>query len=64
MGSASLRFASWLDAAGCRVPRNASGAPLYPIEISPLFADSADALRRRLSAPLRIDGPTYLGDAE
>lgn len=60
----SALFASWLDAAGCRVPRNASGAPLYPIEISPLFADSADALRRRLSAPLRIDGPTYLGDAE
>lgn len=60
----SALFASWLDAAGCRVPRDAGGAPLHPIEISPLFADSAEALRRRLSSPLRIEGPTYLGDAE
>ena len=53
----SRLFADWLEAAGVPVPRDAAGQPLVPIEIDPLFADNAEALRQRLagsSAEIRV----------
>jgi len=40
--------ARWLEQAGVAVPRDARGEPLSRIEIGPLYAEDADALRRRL----------------
>ncbi|HPS53803.1 MAG TPA: UDPGP type 1 family protein [Phycisphaerae bacterium] len=42
------RWASWLDAAGVKIPRDASGLVAAAIEISPLFANSADELADKL----------------
>ena len=39
--------ASWLESAGCVVKRSAQGEPLHAVEISPLFADTREALIRR-----------------
>jgi UDP-N-acetylglucosamine/UDP-N-acetylgalactosamine diphosphorylase len=58
----SRSAARWLEAAGVRVPRRADGAPVQPIEISPLFADSAAALRERKIGPLSFDKPVYLDE--
>ena len=41
------QFARWLEAAGGHVPRGEDGSPLHAIEISPLFADGADAVAAR-----------------
>jgi UDP-N-acetylglucosamine/UDP-N-acetylgalactosamine diphosphorylase len=54
--------ASWLDAAGAPPPRDAAGNPTVPIEISPLFADSAEALLKKSIAPPDYRRPVYLGD--
>lgn len=58
----SAQFASWLIAAGVAVPTDDEGFPTVNIEISPRFADSAEALLARKSElPASIDGDTYLG---
>ncbi len=41
-------WAKWLEAAGCNVPRNASGACTVPIEISPAFALDADEFASKI----------------
>lgn len=41
-------WAPWIEAAGGTVPRDATGAPSIPIEISPAFAASADELAERM----------------
>jgi UDP-N-acetylglucosamine/UDP-N-acetylgalactosamine diphosphorylase len=45
------RAARWLEACGCRVPRDSHGEPDLPLEISPAFALDAEDLRERLVAP-------------
>lgn len=57
------RAASWLEAAGLRVPRDADGQVAAAIEISPLFADSAEELAKRIDRNLVItsDQNVYLG---
>jgi UDP-N-acetylglucosamine/UDP-N-acetylgalactosamine diphosphorylase len=44
------RAAVWLEQAGVAVPRDADGQVAAAIEISPLFADSAEALAARIEA--------------
>jgi len=41
------QFGRWARAAGHEVPVDASGLPEFPFEISPLFADSAEAFAAR-----------------
>jgi UDP-N-acetylglucosamine/UDP-N-acetylgalactosamine diphosphorylase len=53
--------AAWLEAAGVSVPRDASGEPAHPLEVSPLYALDAEELVRRVDASTRIDGPWYGG---
>ncbi len=57
------RAASWLEAAGIKVPRDADGQIAAAIEISPLFADSAEVLARHVDRGLAItsDQQVYLG---
>jgi len=57
------RAASWLEAAGIRVPRDADGQVAAAIEISPLFADSAVELAKKIDRNLVItsDQQVYLG---
>lgn len=45
------RAAGWLEACGCRIPRDAEGLPDLPLEISRSFALDAEDLRERLVAP-------------
>ncbi|HUX16777.1 MAG TPA: UDPGP type 1 family protein [Phycisphaerae bacterium] len=52
-----------LESAGVRVPRGLDGEPMFPVEISPLAARTAEELkdlarRRRLTA---VRNPLYLG---
>jgi len=57
------RAASWLEAAGLQVPRDADGQVAAAIEISPLFADSAEELAKRADGNLVITSGqnVYLG---
>jgi UDP-N-acetylglucosamine/UDP-N-acetylgalactosamine diphosphorylase len=57
------RAATWLEAAGLRVPRDADGQVAAAIEISPLFADSAEELAKRIDRNLVVtsDQNVYLG---
>ena len=57
----SALYASWLEQAGVRVPRDERGAPKHPIEISPLFALDAAELAGKVPRDLRIAGPVLLG---
>jgi UDP-N-acetylglucosamine/UDP-N-acetylgalactosamine diphosphorylase len=50
----SRLYASWLKAAGVDVPTDSRGYPPFPIEISPLAADSAEALRENYAGPASI----------
>jgi UDP-N-acetylglucosamine/UDP-N-acetylgalactosamine diphosphorylase len=52
--------AGWLESAGVTVPRNEDGRPVWPLEISPLFALDADELKQKLRSAMRVDRPTYL----
>ena len=54
-------YAGWLEKAGVNVPRTADGAPVAPIEISPLVALDAAELAGRVPADLKVEGPLYLG---
>ena len=53
----SALYASWLDQAGVRVPRDERGAPKHPIEISPLFALDAAELAGKVPKDLNISRP-------
>lgn len=58
----SAQFADWLAATGVRVPRDDDGRPTHAIEICPLFADDAEALKARgAELPTSIDGDTFIG---
>jgi len=48
------RAATWLEAAGCRVPRRSDGEPNAVIEISPLLALDRDELCEKLTDPPNI----------
>jgi UDP-N-acetylglucosamine/UDP-N-acetylgalactosamine diphosphorylase len=48
------RAASWLERAGVAVPRDADGQVAAAIEISPLYADSAQALAEKIDPALAI----------
>ncbi|HYC77144.1 MAG TPA: UTP--glucose-1-phosphate uridylyltransferase [Planctomycetota bacterium] len=52
--------AEWLDAAGAPPPRGPDGAPAVPLEISPLYADSPEALNAKRPKP-DYSKPVYLG---
>jgi UDP-N-acetylglucosamine/UDP-N-acetylgalactosamine diphosphorylase len=59
------RAAAWLEQAGVAVPRDADGQVAAAIEISPLFADSAEELKAKLEAkkPTIVAGQNlYLGE--
>ncbi len=57
------RAASWLEGAGIGVPRDADGQVATAIEISPLFADSAEQLAEKVDPNLTISTgqDVYLG---
>jgi len=57
------RAASWLEAAGISVPRDANGQVAAELEISPLFADSAEELAKNVDPNLTIGAgqSIYLG---
>ena len=48
------RTAGWLERAGVSVPRDANGQVAAALEISPLFADSAEALIGKLDTEINI----------
>jgi UDP-N-acetylglucosamine/UDP-N-acetylgalactosamine diphosphorylase len=48
-------YARWLQAAGVRVPRDASGRLTSRIQISPLFALDASELAQKISPTLKIE---------
>ena len=48
------RAAKWLAMAGVEVPRTADGEPDATLEISPLFADSAEALKSKNLPPTPV----------
>ena len=52
--------ASWLEKAGVKVPRDAKGSVVFPVEISPRFALDADELAARVWAGRIVDEPLYL----
>lgn len=49
------RDARWLEAAGVSIPKKADGEPDAVIEISPLYAVSADALKNGKSLPKKLE---------
>jgi len=51
--------ANWLERAGVAIPRTPSGDLEFPVEVSPLFALSADECLGKVSPGLPITGPTY-----
>ncbi len=57
------RAAEWLEQADLTVPRDADGQVAAAIEISPLFADSAEALQEKIDPELKITAGQnlYLG---
>jgi len=57
------RAATWLEAAGVRVPRDAEGQVAAALEISPLFADSAEELAEKVDPNMTITtgDRVYLG---
>jgi hypothetical protein len=56
----SNQAADWLERAGVRVPRDATGNVAVPLEISPLYALDSEELATKVDRNLRIEGPTYL----
>jgi len=57
------RAASWLERAGVKVPRDADGQVAAAIDISPLYADSAEELAGKVDKNLRVSAgqDLYLG---
>ena len=57
------QFARWLEAAGVEVPREQDGTLRHRIEISPLFANTAEEVLVRRGSVREIRGDLYLGEA-
>jgi len=57
------RAAGWLETAGLTIPRDAEGQVAAAIEISPLYADSPEALTEKIDQELKISPgqSVYLG---
>jgi len=57
------RAATWLEAAGINVPRDADGQVASAVEISPLYADSAEELAQKVDRGMEISSGQniYLG---
>jgi len=53
-------YVGWLEKAGAKIPRDASGNLKARIEISPLFALDAEELARKISPNLRLQDELYL----
>jgi UDP-N-acetylglucosamine/UDP-N-acetylgalactosamine diphosphorylase len=53
------RAAKWLTAAGVSVPMN-NAEPVFPLEISPLFAADEDELKQKLPTGFAVNGPMNL----
>jgi UDP-N-acetylglucosamine/UDP-N-acetylgalactosamine diphosphorylase len=53
-------FASWLEEAGVRVPRNEKGSPAVRLEISPLYALDREEALRRIPSDLEINDEILL----
>jgi UDP-N-acetylglucosamine/UDP-N-acetylgalactosamine diphosphorylase len=53
-------YGRWLAAAGVQVPLDNDGNPVYPMEISPLYADDAGTLACNYRGPKVITGPLVL----
>ena len=53
-------YVRWLKEAGITVPMKDETLPLYPIEISPLFALDAEDVKRKKERIPAITGPTYI----
>ena len=54
------KFAGWMECCGIAVERDATGEPLYRLEIDPCYASSAEELRARLDDSFRWDSDLYL----
>jgi len=52
----SRLYAKWLAAAGVEVSKGEDGYPLFPIEISPVFADGPEVLECNYTGPKRVTG--------
>jgi len=61
-GCMSREYARWLESAGVKVPRDASGAVAVPIEISPLYALDEEELARKIDRNLAIENELYLSE--
>jgi len=56
------QWARWLEAAGVAVPRTAAGEPALTFEVTPRFADSAEAMAEAVAAgnlPALVDGAVW-----
>lgn len=58
------KFSGWLEACGIDVPRDASGEPLYRVEIDPCFAIDAVELAERLGEGFVLNCDLLLSDVE
>lgn len=56
----SRLYGDWLKSAGARMGVDQEGYPPFPIELSPLYADSPAALRQVWDGPEEIDAPLLL----
>ncbi len=54
------KFARWLSFCGVRVPREATGRPAHRLEIDPVYANSAEELKKRLPSGFSIQGDVLL----
>lgn len=54
-------FARWLEDAGITVHKDNNGNVIEKIEISPLFADNSDELKRKINDSFQLSNPMVLG---
>jgi len=52
--------AGWLEQAGVKIPRGATGQPAVRLEVSPLFALDANELKRKIVPSLQVQKDLYL----
>jgi UDP-N-acetylglucosamine/UDP-N-acetylgalactosamine diphosphorylase len=53
-----ILFSRWFEGAGIRVPRDPDGLPLHKLEVSPLFALTAEEFAARVSRGITVDRDT------
>ena len=54
-------FSRWFEGAGIRVPREPGGLPLHKLEVSPLFALTAEEFTSRVPRDITVERDTYVG---